>query len=1268
MSLPITRSLQRRRLPAWTSSAAPDRERLMPPWLALALGAITAIALALTFRYEGVEQRVLRDAPNPDALHIAYMSAWLAAHPSEHGLRLRLARDLTRIGRFDDAHGWLAPLQTQLDALEPALAERVALQGLDTDIAALFALAPADTRRAERLAIVHARLERMTQRAWSAAAEAQLAEQAASVGAVFPAAHWYARALERHGAQPASWWMQAGRNMLALRDAALAARLYLRARAASRTLEAERNAFIAALQALRGANRIDEALVLAEAQLGRLIGDTATLEYLTRLALAAGRPDVAQRYATLMLKLSLLHDDAAAWRVRSDAPLPPALQRLLAALEELLPPSLVRVQAEADDERRPRLPFDDARYRLSFEVFLANGNLRDAIAVARAAVRHAPRSLEWRRRLAQAADFNGDAPLALEQWHAIAQQTGDDAAWTQVEKRAPAVFDYRRWLDAVERRLQKNPDDPVLLSRMVELHELLGEPERAIAAVPQYAHGPRRAAVLRELADLAARAGNIQVQRETLLTLNREFGPNPEYATALAGIELARDDRAAAFAALKSAERTAGPADVAYWEAYADLALSAGDRAAALRALLLLIDGGRASTNVLLDAASLLEQDAPARAAELVLRAHQLAPSVLLANRLLAQYGRSGDRAAAAAFLAQLTPAQRAAYEQNTGFLQQRALLWLARDEPARAVADMTAARRLAPANADLTALLLWSLVAARDAPALRALLADSAPRAADAQELWGPVGAAWLALNEPARALPWLERQVKARPVDALWWLNLADATELTGDADRGWRLRHHAWRLLRRQPPASAEQQHELRARLASLAPVFEPGDAARARLRALLRDRTDAATRDAVLSILLATERSDAARAWLLARYARAQARPAWAELSVALAHDDHARLDELLDSAADWLPLADRAEAAQRTGRFALAQTLAFDGLAAQPASDSLHARLAASALPHADFIGASAQRFAQRPLRETAFGAEAQQSVTPRVRVTAAQRTVTRAGTDEALLVANLPTEHATVLGFDALVGNAAHVRVQTEHRDALRAGTGVLLEVEFDPVRDVRLTASAAQRATATDSAYLRAAGTRDAVSLAAQVQLSTREFATAEAAAYRYRSDGARIGSARLVRLEAGHRLRLAYPDLTVRASLTDLRTSAEPGVAATLAALLPDALRPTATNATFLPADATRLALAAVAGDSAPATPQRTWRPFGSVALVATHTRDGGPLAARNGLSYEWSLGVAGSALGTDQLLLTIDGGSSTGANANRYTQAGIRYRWLH
>lgn len=1246
----------------------------MPTWLVLALGLITAVALGLTFRYEGVERRVLRESPIPDALQIAYLTAWLTAHPDDHGLRLLLVRGLTRRGDFEIAREHLHRLDERAAAFDTPLAERLALQSLDTDESVLYSLSLDDPRRADALQAVRERLHRLARRALSPAIEMQLIDKAVAVGAADVALLLYSRALDRRDVHPPSWWQRAAEQMLGLRQIPLAVQLFLQARATSRTLEGQRRQFIASLQALRSDNRLAEALLLAEREIGALAADTATLEYLTRLALAAGRPDLAQRYAQQMLKLSLLGEAIRLWRSRYVAPPPEQWTALL----ESLPPSLTLVQADADpgpELRSPKLPFDEARYLLSFEVFLANNNLRDALAVARAAVRQAPRSLPWRRRLVQVADWSGDAVLALEQWHAIAQMTGEREAWKQVEVRAPAVFDFARWLQAVEGRQRLAPNDLELIHRVAELHEQMGEPEKALAFLQRQVNGPHRRVLLRNIADLAERIGDADTRGQALVALVREFGADTGIAAALASIELARGNRSGALQAMRDARGVAKPDDADFWSAYAELARANGFGPEALRALQVLIDSGAASVEVLLDAAQLLESDDPVRAAELTAQAYAKTGTPLYAARVLVLLDRASRYDAARQFVERLTTEQRAVLELDFGFLQQRALLWLATDAPALALVDLRRALALSPGNNVLRGLLLWALVVKRDAPTLRAELRALTKEASRTPELWGPVGAAWLALNEPALALPYLTAQARDSR-DYLWLLTLADATELAGDVERAWRLRNVAWREIRATPlpnEASLAEKRQRMARLTTLAPIFEPGDRARARQAATyatVEGRAEPLAREALLAAWISTEQSELALAWLLAQYSNALARPAWAELSLALASNDQPWLGRLLDDVPDWLPLYDRVEAAQRAGRIALAQSFAFDGLAAQPINDELHLRLKNTTTPNSNFVGGGVQRFAQKPLTETGIGIDGAEIFSPGLQLFAGLRHIERRGTDAGLLIDALPSEDVASFGALLRLEHDGQLRATLQHSNGLGMRTTLQLDAEAEIARRVRLSLSAARAAPSSESPTLRIGGERDALAANVLARLATREYAAVGIELNRYRStDGAALGSARSLRFEAGHDLRLEYPELRLRASVADTRVSARSGSNALLASLLPEAARAGAINASFLPSAGTRMALTLSAGDPARDVYARAWRPFATLGLAYEATRAVGDLPApASGSGIDWSLGAAGSVFGTDRLLVGIEGGSRRGPGANAFSQITARYQWLH
>ncbi len=1235
--------------------------------MAVGLGVLVAVGLALTFPYRSLESRIARETRAVDPLRIEYLRLWLRVRPDEHGLRLLLARQLAAIGDYAGARVELAALPRDAD---PRAAAQVALAALDIGLREAFALPPQDPGRERLLAELRAQLQDMTRIDWPTAIQVELAERAAQAGAFDAAAFWHESLLARGAQLSADAWEAAARRMAALGAPQLAARLYFRAQATATRRDEKRRLFVAALRTLAAAGLYDAALAAAEVELGALANDTATLEFLTRFALAANRPDVAQRYATRLLRLSLAPAAVAAWQARLRTPAPRAW---LALIDD--EPQFVRTQVDGarPDEPlpQPRLPFDDRIYTLAFEVFLANRNLKDALAVAQSAVRQAPGSAAWRRRLAQIADWTGNATLALEQWHALARMTGDEAAWREVLARAPQVFDHARAAEALERELRRQTRAPTAgaapaldtLRRLVATYEALGQPERAIDLLRRLETGPQRRTVLALLADLAERTGDEALRRATLRTLARENPEQLEHALRLAAAEAQRGDAAAAFEALAAVAARADARASEFWDAYAELAQQTGRAREAAAAYRRLIESGAADEGHYTALSDLLEADAPREAAQLAAAGYARFGNAYLARRALYLYQRAGDMAGARAFLASLTPAQRTALAQDARFLYQRALVEFADGRAAAAFADARAALRLVPDNVEFRALIVWSLIALRDAPALRATLRAWARAAADDSALWAPFAAGWLALQEPVQALPYLRRQVKATD-DPLWWLNYADALEQTGAADTAWRVRRHAWlRLPRATPHADDARQREIEARRVALAATFAPSDAARAQLAALLARRrgargVDATTREAALGYWIGRGSPELAQAWLLSTYATALQRPAWARLSVALANDDRAELQTLLDTLADWLPAADRIEAAQRSGRVAEAQTLAFDRLALNPAHDDLHQRLVAATTAQPPYAGAGWRALTQRPLRERTWLVDGALEQSQRLQLGAAVHEVARESTDAAQLVDVPATERLQSLAARVALPGSGELRAQVTARDGFGSAVGVVLQGERDVAPRLRLGLRLGLDDLATDNALLRIGGARDTIAASAFARLSQHEFAALSIEANRYDAlDGGALGRGRIVRLEAGHRVRTEYPDLTLRATASDLRYVPRAGLDARLATLLPPAARAGATNAALLPASTTQLGIGVAVGDSARSGYTRAWRPWASATLLSDRN---------SGTNTEWQLGIAGSVLGADRLELGATGGSARGADAAPFRQFNVRYRW--
>lgn len=1251
------------------SDAARERQRLIPAPIALAFGALVAVALALLFPFRGLETQIGRDGPRPDALQIAYLEAWLTVRPQRAQLRYVLAHKLVHDGQYERAQEHLGQLAAGDD---PRLRSRAELLAIDIGLRQLAPLAPDDPQREARATELRARLAALLARSdLPAEVGLLLAQRAAALGAGAVVNDWYARLLRQAPPLPAAHWEDGARLLLAAGEHRLAARLFLQASLAAPAAGERRRLFLQALRTLQAASLFDEALALADAHFETYAADTEVLEFLTRLALAADRPEAAQRYAIALLRISLLPAALERWRTVGLAPPPEWL-----ALHARIAPRLRPVQVELDHERTARLPFDHELYALSFQVFVANGNLRDALVVARAAVRQVPRDLRWRRKLAQVADWAGQPQLALEQWQAIARAGGRAADWAEVRSRARALGAHEARLEALRAALAHAPGDPGALQELLAIYEALGQPERAIEllraelAAPLPAAAATRRALLESLAAIAEGSGDLEAQRAALAALLREYGAPPEIARRLAWFEYGLGDKEAAYAALAAARPRAQKdvsAHAAFWSDYAQLARATGRGDEALRAWRLLLDAGVADTATLTALAAAIADDDPREAARLYDLAWQRDRAADdLALRALALWLRAGDRDAARAWLARATPQQIARLQKDAQFLVQRALLHLADGAARAAAADLRRAHALRPRDAGIEATLVWTLIAARDAPALRAHLAAAPPPQASAPPLRGALGAGWLALHEPRRALAYLRAQADGG--EPLWQLAYADALEQLGHGDAAWGLRRQAWLGHAALPaPASEDERLARQRRLAPLAAMMAEGEVARAHLHALLAadpQPRKSPTREAAAAYWITRGDADLAEAWLVAGYAQALARPAWADLSSALAHGDRERLARLLETMADWLPRHDRIEAAVRLGQAAQAQSLAFAALAAAPDNDDTHRRLVelatderAGAAPPRAGLGWRSLRHS--PVAETEWSAEGSAAIAPRLRLGVAVARIERDSVDPQQLADPPRHDRSERLDFGFDCGTACNVGLSLHWRESLARSHGWRLDGRWQPHRRLTAEVGVGQGQSATDNALLRVGAERDLARVGLYARLAQREFAALSYEAARLHAQGGgAIGRARALRLEVGHDLRLDYPDLSLRLGASDLRYEAEPGVAQPLLALLPAAARATASNVQLLPEPTRQIGLMLAAGASARDRYTRAWRPY---ALLGVHVSDPGETG------FTWTVGARGRLLGADQLLLEAAGGDAPGTRAESFRSLALRYRWL-
>lgn len=113
-------------------------------------------------------------------------------------------------------------------------------------------------------------------------------------------------------------------------------------------------------------------------------------------------------------------------------------------------------------------------------------------------------------------------------------------------------------------------------------------------------------------------------------------------------------------------------------------------------------------------------------------------------------------------------------------------------------------------------------------------------------------------------------------------------------------------------------------------------------------------------------LSHEANPLAKRWLALQAANLFARPASAQLTVALADGDIGTMERLLDQGVH-LPRYDRIDAAQAVDRPAQAQALAFDGLDGAPDDSEMHRRFVETALAWPQSLDATVTHYAEHPL-------------------------------------------------------------------------------------------------------------------------------------------------------------------------------------------------------------------------------------------------------------------------------------------------------------
>ncbi len=1245
-------------------------ERLFSIWSISLFAFGIVLVLMVLFPKQRIFNQVAQ-ASQASTASTFFLENLLRTTPEDADLRLLLAHHQLELGNISESQQALSVVLNSHAANMWLRAQLLQLQILEIQT---FASVEASEARKQGLEQVRKQIDLIVGQSQIEDLEIlkRLAQSALTVGHRHVAQAIFEQLGQQSAPHTASWYAKAAKLALGQGDYHKAASLYFSAQQRETKRLKHREYYLAALKTLQAGNLLREAVKEAEVHLGSLKNDEETLFYLVALGRAAGDGAFAQRYVRSLLRVALSHSRQS---IR------------LAGLSQLndrksegfvFAPVVADVWSsghrrsrsstdEADLQGRAWFdvagspmkaisrksatirPFNDRIYQLGYAVFLENRNLADAFSLAQAAVRQVPHHVEWRKRLAQVAEWTGRHALALKQWNEIATRSPSHDAFDQILRLAPGAHDDEQLIFALLGLGKLRSLSVTEQKKLSNAFERVGRPEDAVVYFTHLHNQKPERMMLEDIAKLHQRMGKDMKALQYYEELEARYGGTLDWTMQRAYTLSARGRLQEAYNLLLRAKGQAANQDYEYWKFVGHLAWEFEDDHEAEQAYQQLWNQQQLSIEGQERLIALLIHLKPDEAIKVSMagweRYHQ--PKFLLQSLgLLLKEQRVDDLQAV---FDQLLPAQEALLAQNPQYWVIRAEVMGKLGKKDEAWQAYEQALAINPRSAEIRQAYLWFLVEQKNVTLLRKYLRLWQEAIESDARLWGPAAAAYVVLDEPERSLPFFVRQLKTQKNDYLWLLNYADALEASSRRAMAWQVRHYAWLGIRK-TFFSHDQAAVMSTRLevyARLVNMKDPGDQLHSLLRHERMNTRAMVMKELVLSWFLSQEAFDSAKAWLWSNYAQRFHGPGWANLALALAENNWAGIDAIVLQQTDDLSLSDKIEAANFLKRHHVAQDLSFESLSNHPDDDDIHFK-------YQEAIDSAVDQFTSRVLFEerkpiSSFVWKTSIPVQIGRLLIKPSTSVTWQESVDAEELTGVPRVDRQVglsLGYRL---SQSTINVSGFHRSAVSNIFGFGLQVEQIWNEQLSSTFTLARNHKADDSIVLLVGGVKDFIRGQGLYYFAKRQFGSLQLESAEFLSQSRdKVGRGYGVEGAIGHHIRKEYPDVTVRVLGTIQRYSRISSVPGSVRRLIPSSQE--ATPIMVVPESFIQSGINISLGDSIRDLYTKGIRPFGLIGVNYNTV---------TGIGHSVEAGLAARILGQDRLLVygsNIRGGFGQNATTTR------------
>lgn len=911
----------------------------------------------------------------------------------------------------------------------------------------------------------------------------------------------------------------------------------------------------------------------------------------------------------------------------------------------------------AQEAGSPQAQFDDLRYRLGFDVYLANKNLPAAWQVAKKAVSVEPNNLFWLERFAQVSEWLGKPEEALPIWLRYAQKTGQQSAWDNVKRLAIGLYDDKALLIYQQRQVGLKPNDAAEIETLVQIYERLGESVAGLDFLAQLRHKSQaKRALLTAEANLAERAGQDERAINAYSQLISLFKPvDQTWLLRRAALWYQRGKLVEAWQSLSELEHHMPDRAQDYWHTYAELSRLLNKTDIAQRAYQKLTEEFLFVDGDLINYATLETEKNPLNAAflsELSYRLYKRDNAVL---SLLYAYQKANYPQGIERFLSLLTTEELQKFEQNPLFLEQRGQFYWQQKQLVKAQADFELALKLAPKQSRLLNALVGVLIEQNKRTDLNTVLQAAHRQAQRQAALWQVWANGWLFLQKPQKALPFQYAYYQSNPQDSLAGLNLAELLANTGATQQAQALQQQIWQQRQQhiQQETGARLQ-QLQQQLFALQLNQQTGDASQLLLAQHLRHHAyQQFEHEIYLGWLLNHQHNDRAQQ-LITQHAH-KSTPSWASLNLALQQQDQLQLNHLLSNQLANLPIYDRIEAAMRVNRADLAEDLAFNTQDDYPNDDELHRRYRDlfSERGHSVDISHKQQELGALQRQNTTVSWTTPLNKDWRLQADIEQNQYQ--SLDQSIFSNDLASQQR--LAFTAMYHRQQQqisVQIQQWQHEL-----GWAIKQQYKLDSRLSLGWQWQQQQTSEDSTALLVAGKKNRLAVNGTWNISGREYLLVDIAQDDYLTQyGDNLGSGQISQLQVGHRLFADQLDhvLKLGYSLGQFSTNTQ-NLDQRLSSLT---VAGQSLNSQFyIPQDYQQWSLMWAFGQVNPQQYQRGWRVLGELGFNHANT---------NGLGFAGQLGIQGSIFGNDRLLLQLQRSQSGQQNGEQGQTWQLSYRLFY